>query len=1589
MSHHQGSTLARLASHWSREDAVGRKLAHQGAPDREGGSDALVELAAETRDALATVQPCDLEQVAGIAETLLARAREPETRELARRVLFRLLDTVRRRSFTDALRPELLAGWTRLLVPVIDRADYTLGEVLRSREETDARAIAMRVLGAEGGELTVADVARRTRSIARGLFALMRDAPDGKVAILSENSLEAALCDLACLTNGILDFPLPANATAEQVAYMLRHSGARVLVASDEEQVSKVLPALSSLPELRDVVVVSRTTAERHGLLSLEQMVGQGGGAFDDVIRVTRSTEVRSRDLATVMYTSGTTGHPKGITVSHLNIVSKRLCRGFALRHVGEGDIFLCYLPLYHTFGRWLEMTGCLWWGATYVFARSTSHTSLLEDFMSVRPTVFISVPKKWIELHESALQEADAGDPREASAHLEALTGGRLRYGLSAAGHLDPAVFKSFHQAGIELCSGYGMTEATGGITMTPPGEYLEHSIGRPLPGIECLRADDGELLVRGPYVSQGYYDPGRPGHIESAVDAEGWFGTGDLVSVGSEEPEGHFRIVGRKKEIYKNRAGQTIAPQRVENLFRDFDAVAQAFLVGDHHEYNTLLIWPNREGQPSLRKLSPPELYQLLSSLVTSANRFLAPFERVVTFQVLPRALDEVHGELTHKGTFRREVVEENWAELIGRMYAQKHVALMADGMYLRIPNWVLREIGVLQQEVSLRDGALLAGSRSMMVGADPSAPGSLRLGDLAYAVEGSVLDFGALLARPALWLGNGGLVAFLGEETFHSLVSRRRGSSSELRVDPRVWLAPTPSRVASLLRSLESEEVTFQTLQAAGELLRAERPEARQAVSHLRRGLASGRGEHAGLCRALLRRAADSPDEDIRRCAFRALLPDEEVAETIATLRLFLDRLGAMALRDEDLVVLGDRCLSDAQVEVLLASLSADEALEGARSPRRTPRRTPSDRRLLIGTMRLLTAHAIAHPRWYARVRVPLARLSLHDDEELAARAGEELDRLRRGFSNWIGPNLRLAVDPESGSEYGWRDVVAFEHGVSERARELLLRAVTETTLVRGSVFLFGRGALVSLADIPPGGATVSKLGTGHGKSVYRLSIHTRARESFDIAVNLVSAMHPAELSEEISWLLAAGAPPPLVEAFGGYYAEYGIFTEEYIPGDHVARQVERLDQRGELKRLRSLWPFLAWSALSAHIAFWDRTGRRLALRVPSPETFVVPSHDYHAGTRIVTISDRSACASFDELLDRFQTSFLDRVEASWPELRGEVTRATLFSAVVEALGLNRARNLLEQAARERRGPAIAAFLEDMRDHGYTPLRVYFAARRYGRWLEVNPTATMEAKGKMLGELWGTYRLAGVEHSWPDTRIRFFRQTVFAAARPELGAALDRLMSRVRAVPAGALDLEEQVAANLAAFRPTVDEDYFLARMTYRYLAPGDDARLISLPSGDKQIAEVVMGLRDEHGRRFLVRGPASPREVARLLQLFQDANLAVTFTAEHEFLLALDAQETVLGGVFYRWSSPDRVHMEKVVVARKHRGLGVADGLMWELFRRLRAHGAIGVETGYYQPEYLSRYGFRTDPTSGGLMADLAETEVGTRPCGPRP
>jgi long-chain acyl-CoA synthetase len=1521
--------------------------------------------------------PANLDDVTPVVAAMCEAIAHEGIGPHARCAAFAFLDRVRRRTFVESMTDDLADPWAKLVVEVVHRANYTTPELLLAREQTDPEHVALRVLGPAACDVTVAELARRTRSIARGLIALLTsEEPSGSspedaqfVAILADNSLESALCDIACLTNGIVNVRLPANSVVAQVEYILKHSGVGVLVVSNEEQLMKVLPSLQELPSLKSIVVLEKGTADRHGLLSLDQLVAQAGDV-DDEIRKTRAAAAKIDDLATIMYTSGTTGLPKGIMFSHLNVVSKRFCRAFALPQLGEGDRFLSFLPLFHTFGRWLELMGTLFWGATYVFARNPSQASLLEDFKSQEPTVFISVPKKWTEIYEQAVRDAGSEASEEVPDNIRTLTGGRMRHGLSAAGYLDPVVFRAMNRADIALCSGYGMTEATGGVTMTPPHGYRDGSIGRALPGVELRIAEDGELLIRGPYVMLGYFHP-EDGN--AGIDAEGWFQTGDIMAV---DDDGYYQLVDRKKEIYKNRKGQTIVPQRIENLYRDFDVVSQAFLVGDQLEYNTLLIWPNYEGHPELRDMPEGELRDMLGSLVVSANRFLARYERVVAFELLPRALTEEQGELTPKLTFKRQVVRDRFRALWEPMYSERHLSFDVDGIELRVPNWILRLMGVVKGNLTMRGGVLTALERPLSVSKDPEQAGALRIGDLSYRSDKPYLDLGALLSSPTLWLGNDELRRFLGDEAFLALVSRRREADHQVTLVASSSPAPTPERARELSADIAASEATASSVHAAAVLLRASGTSATDAVRHLERGLGQPHTEIPELCRAILRRTVDTDSVDVARLALRALLVGESDGNLLATVGSFIGRYGANLLRDEDLESLAEIGVPETHVQLLIDSLSERARVGGPEGASLDK----AERDVIVGTMRIVTVYAVVHPSWFARVRYPLARLTLHADSSVSAHGGEQLDQLQLGFRVRIGTNVRLAVDPPSGEEYGWRDVVVFDEEVPQPHQELIVRAITDTTMVRESVFLFGKGVLLNLSELPRRSLWVTHLGTKHGKSVYRLSVQTRARGSFDIALNLAESLPVAEMREEIRWLMSAGDDPPLVELFGGYFPEYGIFTEEFIPGETVDRQVARLVRLGSIDRLRVLWPFLVWSALGAHIDFWDRSGGTIALTAPAPSNLIIPSHDYQVGARLISISDRMPCTEIDDLLRRFQVAFIEPIEKSTPQLANLISPIILLSAFIDTLGLERGMDLLRSATGGAYGKAVSSFLEALDARGYTPKRVYFASQRYARWIAVNPDATIEARGDMLRELWETYGLEQDERRYPDTRVRFFRQTVFKGAREKIAGELDRLMAQVRTKKLDNQAMGEQIAAIRGSVNPTEQEDYFLARMAFRHLQPSDQASLISLPAGHTKVADVVVTLHDAEGVTFRVRGPVSPRDVGSLLSLFHKANLAVAFNPEHEFLLAVDEFDYVIGGLFYRQLGPERVFLEKIAVSRRHRKRGISDGLMREFMKRMRSRGVESVVTGYFRPEYLLRFGFRPEARFGGLVRNVSAERI---------
>ena len=576
--------------------------------------------------------------------------------------------------------------WPDLVLNLLDVGNYTFPKMFFHRVDKYKTKTLFTVLEKNRStDYSWIKVSRLVTSYALGILALLGNtSSNSKVAFYTKNSLDMVLFDLACLTSGIVNVMIPANSVPAHIEYILDKTKPKVLIVSDQHAYDKIAPIITRMKFIKSIIVLDKFSNKKDNCFSKNQVIDLGKN-FKLTELEKRRSKPRLKDLATLMFTSGTTGNPKGIQFSQQNIVFKRFARGMALPEIGENDSFLSYLPLFHTFGRWLEMTGSIYWGARYVFMENPAPEVMIENMQRVKPTIFISIPKKWYQIYEMVTKQINIVEASDEDIQnvVNNLTGGRLKWGLSAAGYLDVEVFQFFQRHHIELMSGFGMTEATGGITMTPPGKYRPDSLGKALPGIELKLGEDGELLIKGPYVMMGYVNP-----EESDVPMKnGWLATGDIMQFN----EGFMQIIDRKKEIYKNVKGETIAPQKIENYFRDFDFLKHVFLVGDNKPYNTLLIYPDYSyGEIDFKSMGDEEIRSYFSSVIVSVNRFLAPYERIVDFAIIDRDFDPEKNELTPKGTYKRKIVEKNFSKFIHLMYDRHYVPIGIKKHEFRLPDW-----------------------------------------------------------------------------------------------------------------------------------------------------------------------------------------------------------------------------------------------------------------------------------------------------------------------------------------------------------------------------------------------------------------------------------------------------------------------------------------------------------------------------------------------------------------------------------------------------------------------------------------------------------------------------------------------------------------------------------------------------------------------------------------------------------------------------------------------------------------------------------------------------------------------------------
>jgi long-chain acyl-CoA synthetase len=569
-------------------------------------------------------------------------------------------------------------------------------------------------------EVTWEAMAERVRTIAAGLID-MGVRPGDRVALLSATRAEWMEVDFAVLACGANTVPIYQSNLAGECGYIIANSESSIVVVENPKQRAKIeevtgkgfeLDGVTQKVVLRGVVTIEGDPGAGQSLTALIERGRAAGNRAR--AEIDRRTATLGRDqLATIVYTSGTTGPPKGVLQTHGNHLAtvESLLR---LNIAREGDVDFFFLPLAHSFARLIEYFGIAA-GTITAFARSID--TLADDLGSAHPHLVPAVPRIYEKLYGRIQAARESGGAvkralfdwavgvgrvrslaeqerrpvptlialQNAIAHrlvfsrIHQLLGGNIRNMTSGGAPLSREIAEFFHAIGILVLEGYGLTETTPSLTVNRPDRFKFGTVGLPLDCCEIKIAPDGEIIARGANIALGYHR--RPEATAESWDPDGWFHTGDI---GEFDAEGFLRITDRKKDLLKTSGGKYIAPQKIENLLKLQPHVSQAVVIGDNRKYCVALItldpdeierWAKDHGLDggSPEQISAlPEVRELIEGEVAHVNRELASFESIKYFRILPRDLSVETGELTPSLKVKRKVVAERYRREIEEMYA-----------------------------------------------------------------------------------------------------------------------------------------------------------------------------------------------------------------------------------------------------------------------------------------------------------------------------------------------------------------------------------------------------------------------------------------------------------------------------------------------------------------------------------------------------------------------------------------------------------------------------------------------------------------------------------------------------------------------------------------------------------------------------------------------------------------------------------------------------------------------------------------------------------------------------------------------------
>ena len=576
------------------------------------------------------------------------------------------------------------------------------------REHGDRRAVMYKERGAAAWtSKSYAEIGETIQGLALGLMDL-GIAKGDKVSILANTRPEWTYFDFAALSAGATVVPIYQTNSPEECQYVLENSDAKAVIVEDSEQLAKVRAVRDRCPALEHVILMA---GEAEDAISATELA-ERGASHDAVELEERWSSVTPDDICTFIYTSGTTGPPKGCVISHGNYRSM-LDMVLEVGTLGEEEVTYLYLPLAHSFALLIQFATVAL-GATLAYWQRDP-LKIIPDLGEVKPTYFPSVPRIFEKVYTAANAAAEksggmkkvvfnwaigvgrrmreterAGrEPgfllrrqyeiadKQVLSKIRNLFGGRIEVAVSGAAPINPEILRFFDAAGVLVVEGWGMTETSTAATIATPEDFKFGTVGRPFPGCEIKIADDGEILVRGPNIFQGYYK-NPEATAETLVD--GWLHTGDIGEI---DPEGYVKITGRKKDIIITAGGKNITPANLEAEIKQHPLVSQCVVIGDRRPFLVAVVTLDPDDAATFAKehelpadpealASDPFVRNSIEEHLEKVNAKFARVEQVKKLAILPRDLSQEGGELTPTMKVKRSVVAEKYQGEIEALYS-----------------------------------------------------------------------------------------------------------------------------------------------------------------------------------------------------------------------------------------------------------------------------------------------------------------------------------------------------------------------------------------------------------------------------------------------------------------------------------------------------------------------------------------------------------------------------------------------------------------------------------------------------------------------------------------------------------------------------------------------------------------------------------------------------------------------------------------------------------------------------------------------------------------------------------------------------